>query len=322
MGSAPVTAASPVELSVIVVSYNTRELLARCLQSLAPASPQVAPEIIVVDNASRDGSAEMLVRESPRVTFIANTTNLGFARAVNQGIRASRGAFLALVNSDAEASAGSLDALVAFLKNRPAVGAVGPQILLPDGRRSNSCFRFPNLIRPYLNFEVLRGVCGDYFSLAYPAASPVLVNGGAVDWLSGACLMLRRKALDQVGLLDERFFMYFEDTDLCRRLRRGGWVVWYLPAVRVVHQVGQSSGRDRERLRLELRRSCLHYFRTHHPGPVAWAVRGLVAGGAVARLALGRWPLRRSPAAPAGDSATERQIIRLALLGSGREGRS
>ena len=291
----------PVELSIIVVSYNTRELLARCLRSLAPAAIGTPHEIVVVDNASRDASVEMVQAEFPRVTCLVNTANLGFARAVNRGILASRGESLVLFNSDAEASAGSFDGLAAFLGDHPSVGAVGPHTLLPDGRPCQSCFRFPNLIRPYLNFDVLRRISGNAFSLSYPWGSPVMQEGGEVYWLSGACLMLRRRALDQVGLLDERFFMYFEDTDLCRRLRRAGWSVWYMPKISVVHRVGQSSERERERLHLELRRSCLHYFRTHHPGPVAWGVRAFVFGGALVRLA-------KNP-----HGATERRIIRLAL---------
>ncbi len=309
-----------ISLSIIVVSYDTRELLCRCLASLGPAARATPQEIIVVDNASRDGSAEMVRREFPGAIVIANTGNVGFGRAANQGIRAGRGEFLALVNSDAEAAPGSLDGLVGFLRANPSVGAVGPRILLPDGRVSSSCFRYPSLFRPYLNFEALRRVFGERFNLSYPPASPILQEGGEVDWLSGACLVLRRKALDEIGLLDEHFFMYFEDTDLCRRLRRGGWAVWYLPEVRVVHGVGGSSGENRARLHLELRRSCLHYFRTHHSRPVFWAVRALVFGGALLRLARG--PFRRSRAGTAPDPATERQIMRLALEGRSREGGS
>lgn len=312
----------PVELSIVVVSYNTRELLAACLRSLPPASGRTAHEIIVVDNASGDGSAEMVGREFPAVAVIANTANVGFARAANQGIRATRGELIALVNSDAETPPGSLDRLVAFLRAHPGVGAVGPQIRLPDGRPCHSCFRFPSLVRPYLNFRFLRRISGETFSLAYPADSPLLREGGEVDWLSGACLALRRKALDQVGLLDEHFFMYFEDTDLCRRLRRAGWSVWYLPEVHALHRVGQSSTGDPERLRLELRRSALHYFGTHHPGPIFWAVRGVVLLGALLRLTLARGPFSRAYAGQRADPATERRIIRLALGGRLREGAS
>lgn len=165
-------------------------------------------------------------------------------------------------------------------------------MLLPDGRPVNSCFRFPSLIHPYLNVRALRGIVGDSFSLGYPPLSPLLKTGGPVDWLSGACLVLRRKALGQVGLMDEHFFMYFEDTDLCRRLGRAGLSVWYWPQVGVVHHVGGSSRSDRGRLRLELRRSCLHYFRTHHSRPDFWAVRGVMLGGAALRSPAGAWKAR------------------------------
>lgn len=296
-----------VELSIIVVSYNTRALLARCLTSLAAAAHETGQEIIVVDNASGDGSAEMVRRDFPGVRCIANAANVGFARAVNQGIRVSRGEWLVLVNSDAEVFPGSLDALVAFLRAQPTVGAVGPQIRFPDGRVCQSCFRFPTLFRPYLNFEVVRRVAGDAFSLSYPPGAPPRAEGGEVDWLSGACLVLRRKALDQVGLLDEHFFMYFEDTDLCRRLHGAGWSVWYRPQIHVFHRVGQSGTGERERLHVEMRRSALHYFRVHHPGPVSWAVRALVFAAALWRLARGGAPVR----------AVERRIMRLALFGSG-----
>jgi N-acetylglucosaminyl-diphospho-decaprenol L-rhamnosyltransferase len=295
-----VTAA--VELSVVVVSYNTRALLRRCLASLGAAAAGTPHEVVVVDNASRDGSLEMVAREFPAVRAVANPANVGFARAANQGIRESGGALVALLNSDAEATAGSLTALAAVLAGDPRIGAAGPQTRFPDGRVCQSCFRFPSLTRPAVNFRWVRRLAGEAFSLSYPPGDPRLAEGGEVDWLSGACLLLRRKALDAVGLLDERFFMYFEDTDLCRRLHRAGWAVRYVPRIHVVHHVGQSSRGEAERLRVELRRSALVYFRTHHRAPVVWAMRALMLAGALLRLASG----------PRGRE-TERQIIRLAL---------
>lgn len=303
------TAASPVELSVIVVSYNTRELLARCLRSLAPASPQTAHEIIVVDNASRDGSVEMLGRQFPWVTSIANTTNLGFARACNQGVRESRGRNLLFLNADTEPQPGSVSGLVGYLGDHPRVGAVGPRLRHPDGGWPRSCFRFPTLMRPLLNFRLVRRVAGDRFGLPYPSDDPRVREGGPVDWLSGACLLIRQEALEAAGLFDERYFMYLEDTDLCRRLWGAGWEVVFWPRAEVLHVGGASSRGHAVRLGIEHQRSRLIYFSTHHPGVVYLSVRCLAGLAALGRGLCSLARLRHE------ELRAEASILRLALWG-------
>ncbi|MGH7278091.1 MAG: glycosyltransferase family 2 protein, partial [Candidatus Rokuibacteriota bacterium] len=178
-----------------------------------------------------------------------------------------------------------------------------------DGGAARSCFRFPSLLRPYLNLRLLRAVVGERFGLPYEWTDARVREGGVVDWLSGACLLLRREALEAAGLLDERYFMYFEDTDLCRRLWRAGWEVAFWPAVEVLHE-GGASGRGLEgRLALEQRRSCLIYFATHHPGLVYAVVRAITAVAAFLRGV--RWVASRR----ADGLRIEAKIMRLAVYG-------
>lgn len=300
---------SPMDLSVIVVNYNTCGLLVRCLASLAPASVGMPYEVIVVDNASRDGSAAAVAGQFPGVALIANRENLGFARACNQGSKQARGEHLLFLNGDTEPRPGSLSGLVAYLRDHPRVGAVGPRLRNPEAGHPRSCFRFPSLTRPQLNFRLVRCLVGERFGLAYPLDDARVLGGGPVDWLSGACLLLRRQAFEAVGCFDERYFMYFEDTDLCRRLWAARWEVVFWPEVEVLH-VGGASAQGREvRLSIELQRSRLIYFATHHPGMVYGLVRCMAGIAAVVRSAAWLAGLR-------GEGLrAEARILGLALRG-------
>ncbi len=297
------------DLSIVIVSYNTRALLARCLGALPAATGGLRWEAIVVDNASADGSPAAVSREFPDATLLVNDDNVGFARACNRGARAARGSAILFLNSDAEPRPASLTGLVGYLRDHPRVGAAGPRLRDPAGGRPRSCFRFPSLARPHLNFRLVRGLVGERFSLAYPADDRRFTGGGPVDWLSGACLLLRREALDAVGLFDERYFMYFEDIDLCRRLWAGGWEVVFWPGVEVVHAGGASAHGHSARLAVEHQRSRLIYFSTHHPGLVSGLIRLLAAAGALWRGARTLARLR-----PEG-LRTEARILGLALRG-------
>ena len=297
------------DLSIIIVSYNTRAHLRRCLRALPAGASGVQWEAIVVDNASSDGSPVVVAREFPDTTLIVNSDNVGFARACNRGARAARGESILFLNSDAEARPASLAALVGCLREQRRAGAVGPQLRHPDGGRPRSCFRFPSLTRPHLNFGFLRRLVGERFSLTYPVDDPRLGQGGPVDWLSGACLLVRRDALDAVGPFDERYFMYFEDTDLCRRLWKAGWEVVFWPGVEVVHVGGVSARGHGPRLSVELQRSRLIYFATHHPGLVSGLVRVLAGLAALVRCARALARLRPEGLRP------EARILGLALRG-------
>jgi len=299
----------PLDLSVIIVSYNTRHHLARCLRALPAATADLDSQVIVVDNASRDGSLEMLRHDFPAVTVIANRDNVGFARACNAGLAAAEGRFLLLLNSDTVPAPGSLSALVRYARAYPRAGAVGPRLRAADGKPARSCFYFPSLTRPYLNSAVFRRLFGERFGLPYAWEHPCLRDGGAVDWLSGACLLLRREALAAAGALDERYFMYFEDTDLCRRLWRAGWQVVYWPAVEVVHEGGASARGHEGRLSVEHRRSALIYFSTHHGGVVYGVVRAITVAAALSRAVPSLLRRRR-----------ERLRVEASILGLGLRG--
>jgi len=254
-----------IDVSVVIVSYNTRELLRDCLRSVSDQSKEVAVEAIVVDNASQDESQSMVKTEFPFVTLLENTENLGFAKANNLGIRASKGRYVALVNSDVVVLEGCLQRLVRFMDAHPAVGMVGPRILNADRSLQPSCRTFPSL---WNNFSQAIGLSrlfprssffGDW-SMKYWAHDTVR----EVDALSGCFWMLRQKALDEVGLLDERFFMYGEDLDWCRRFHDAGWGVHFYPEAEAVHFGGASSASAPVKFFLEMQKADLQYWKKHH----------------------------------------------------------
>src|ERR1700722_13610608 len=222
-------------LCIIIVSYNVRDRLRDCLRDLS------GQRVIVVDNASSDSSAAMVRAEFPAVELIANTDNRGFAAACNQGIAASTEEFILILNPDTLATPAALQALLDVMRAEPHAGACGPRIVNPDGSLQPSCRRFPTLPRLLLDEFGLGKLFprskffGDY-RMTWWAHDQLR----EVDQLMGAALLLRRAALEQVGTFDERFFMYFEEVDLCLRLRDAGWKVLFVPAAKVIHHGGQS----------------------------------------------------------------------------------
>jgi N-acetylglucosaminyl-diphospho-decaprenol L-rhamnosyltransferase len=250
-----------VDLTVVVVSYNTRELLARCLEAVRAARDELVVELIVVDNASRDGSAAMVAEQFPEAALIANGTNLGFGRANNQALARARGRYVLLLNPDTVAHADALRELVRFADSRPEAGAVGARLEYEDGRLQHSAFRLPDLRQALFGFfdvvPIDSPINGRYRPERYSRAFPA-------EHLLGAGLLLRREALEQVGAFDPRYFMYFEETDLCARLRRAGWENVYTPTARVVHVSAASTSASRERMSVEFHRSQAYFYRKHH----------------------------------------------------------
>lgn len=252
------------ELSIVVLSWNTRELLQSCLESLERAHDTVMRELIVVDNASADGSAEMVRERFPAAQLLVNARNEGYARGNNLGIAASRGEFVLLLNSDTEVRDGSLDKLVGFLREHRGHGAVGAGLQNADGSIQPCCMRFPTLLVP-LFFDMnldkrwpRNPVMRRYFMRDYDHRT-----SRDVDQPPGACLLLRREVLETVGLFDEELWLYFNDVDLCRRIRRAGWRIHYLVEAPVVHHVGQSTKRFSTRV-VEWHRNRLAYYRKHY----------------------------------------------------------
>lgn len=257
-----------VDLAVIIVSYNTRDDLVACLRSLNEPPPAVSHDIVVVDNASADGSADA-ARAFTGVRVIEAGANVGFARANNIGIRASESELILLLNSDTIVPPGAIDALVADLRSHRETGIVGPRIVDGEGRPEIS---FGRMIGP-LN-ELLQKTRGRlYVRGVRPVATAVqrLVRSEHYpDWVSGACLLVRRDVAREVGLLDERFFIYAEDVDFCAMVRARGHRIRFTPAAEIVHHRGRSVAKNRAHVSEAYRRSQLAFYEKHHPGWTPW----------------------------------------------------
>jgi N-acetylglucosaminyl-diphospho-decaprenol L-rhamnosyltransferase len=253
----------PPDLSIIIVSFNARADLERCLASLHQAPPTASHEIIVVDNHSADGSADA-ARRWRGVHVVETGANLGFARANNVGIRASRGENLLLLNSDTIVPAGAVDGLVEELRRDESVAVVGPRLVDAAGRAELS---FGRMIGPFNELRQKVLVRGQQRNVAVIAA---LVDRATSrprfpDWVSGACLLVRRHDADAVGLLDERYFMYVEDVDFCAAIRARGRRVRFSPAVTVAHLRGRSAATARAATDAAYRHSQLAFYEKHHP---------------------------------------------------------
>ena len=256
---------TPVSLSVVIVSWNAKAYLEECLQSLAEDVYDGPMEIVVVDNASSDGSADMVKRQFPAVTLIRNAANLGFSRANNIGIRRCTGDYIALVNSDIHVLKGCLSELVAFCESQADVGVVGPKIIGRDGKRQVSHKGFPRLWNSLcraLALDVLLPRMALFNGYLQWHEAPDGVT--PVDILSGCFLVAKRRAIDQVGLLDERFFIYGEDMDWCKRFWHAGWQVVFVPFAEAIHYGGASSSNAPLRFSIEMQRADCQYWAKHH----------------------------------------------------------
>ena len=244
------------KLSVIIVSYNVRLLLEACLQSVEKALKGIDGEIFVVDNHSSDDSVTYLEPRFPDVHFIANKENLGFARANNQAIRQSQAEYVLLLNPDTVVYENTLRDSLAFLDAHPEAGGVGVRMLTRDGDPAPESRRA--VPTPWIAFLKMIGFSSKYYMSHLPWDQP-----GQIEVISGAYCMLRHKALDQIGLLDEDFFMYGEDIDLSYRLLKGGWQNWYLP-LDIIHYKGESTQKSSFRYVHVFYQAMLIFFRKHY----------------------------------------------------------
>jgi hypothetical protein len=274
--------AAPPDVSVIIVSWNTRALTMACLESLPAAARTTTWDAWVVDNASTDDSVAAIRAAAPHVRLIANADNVGFAVANNQGIAASRGRYVLLLNSDTVMAAGSLDVLVALADARPRCGVGGPMLLNPDGTYQTGPTPFPTLWNEVL---AVTGLGRRLTYRGFPSRSAArAATVQRADYVGGACMLARREAIAEVGGLDEGYFMYSEEPDWCWRMRAAGWEVWYTPDARITHFGGQSTGQVRDAMLIALYRSKVRFFRQHRS---RWQAAGLTA------VILGLWPARR-----------------------------
>ena len=266
------------KVSIVIVNWNTRTLLADCLTSIYGNPPTGAFEVLVVDNASTDGSVALVRHQFPLATLIVNEANVGFAAANNVGIRESKGEYILLLNSDTRVLPGALDELVKFLENHLGAGAAGSRLLNPDGSLQHSCSPLPTLVSEGMHL----------FHLDYRRRRAMrdwdVNRPRQVDVLLGACLLVRREALEHVGVLDEGYFMYSEEVDFCRRLQEAAWTLHWVPQSQIVHYGGQSTRQLATAMFLRLYASKLRYFRKHDGAATGRVYKAILLAGAVFRL--------------------------------------
>ncbi len=266
-------------LDIVIVAYRCRDHLRRCLASVERHAPAGA-HVWVVDNDSRDGTVKMVRDEFPSVSLIESGENAGFARATNRGIAAGSAPYALALNPDTELREDTLSTLLELMEEHPEIGIAGPRLEQPDGTFDHASRRsFPTVLGALGHFSGVgrrfeRGPLAQY-------RAPE-VERGQVDAVNGAFMLIRRAALEKVGLFDEGYWMYMEDLDLCFRFKEAGWVTWYEPSVSAVHLKGGSAGRRSPRLVLAFHSGMLRFYRTHHaPGApqgvatvVRWGIRG------------------------------------------------
>jgi GT2 family glycosyltransferase len=297
------------DLSIIIVNWNTRDWLLKCIASLYKALGQWKSEIIVVDNASQDDSVKAVSGKYPGVQIIQNEQNLGFSKANNRGIRRASGRYIALVNSDALVREETFDRMIPYMDAHPGIGLIGPKVLNPDSslQLQSRPRHFPTLWRLLCQAT---GLNASYSSLLYYSAG----STKEVDILGGCFWLLRKETLDAVGLLDERFFIYAEDVDWCRRLSHTRWKALYYPVAEILHYAGASSDKAPVRFFLEMYRSNLIYWEKHYgrPGQLAyWVIMML---NRTLRVLTGGIPFLLGLERKKRESAARRDVICLRWL--------
>ena len=265
------------DLSIVIVSWNVADLLGACLESIYSGAQsrlggdsvlrvgERTVEVFVVDNASTDGSVEMVRSKYPHVSVIASEVNLGFTRGNNLALERCRGRYVLLLNPDTELVGDALTGMVEHMEGHLDVGLLGPRLVHSDGTTQSSRRRFPTLATALMEGTLLHQwwPCNPW-ARSYHMADSDDDFTQSVDWVSGACMLVRRRAIDQVGLLDEAFFMYSEEMDWCRRMVDAGWRVVYLPTASVIHHEGQSSDQVVAERHIHFQTSKVTYFRKHH----------------------------------------------------------
>ena len=272
------------DLSIIIVNYKAKTLLRECLDSIYHSTTNLCFEIWLIDNASRDNTAKWAREYFPEVKLIENRWNSGFSKAVNQGIGKSQGKYLLLLNPDTKMADDGMDQILKFMEENPEVGICGPKMIDEKSKLLYSCRSFPNY---YTSISSSQSLLNRFFpqnllSKRYLLKGLDRAEVREVDWVSGSCLFARRKMLEEIGLLDENYFMFCEDVDLCLRAKKGGWKVFYFPLLTIVHQIGGSTSLNPLRAKLEHHRSVYYFFKKHYrPNRI---LRFLVFSGLLLRL--------------------------------------
>jgi N-acetylglucosaminyl-diphospho-decaprenol L-rhamnosyltransferase len=296
-------------LTVVVVSYNVERLLGACLEALRAAiarAPDLPTRVVVVDNASRDGSVALVRERFPEFEVRALDRNLGFSAGNNVALRDADGPFVLLLNPDTEVRDDAPAALVRFLEAHPKAGTVGGRLVYPDGSFQHSVFRFPTLPMAFLDFfPINHRLTDSRLNGRYP--SGWYDRPFEVDHPLGACVCIRREVLDQVGLMDEGYFMYAEEVDLCWRIKRAGWQVWYTPDATIVHHQGASTSQFRGEMLVQLHRSRYRFFERSYGRGFARLARLIVALGVIREWLRAAWQRTRGRMS-AGDWRARREV--------------
>ena len=292
------------DLSIIIVNRNTKELLLDCIGSVYATVPPLSFEILVVDNASSDGSAGVARRSFPEIRCIENDTNLGFAKANNIAMRQAHGRYVVLLNTDAVLTPSALATIVDFMDRNRKVAICGGQLLNDDGSLQNSIANVPTLATELLNKSLLRRL----FPRRFPGKECRFDQPLPVESIVGACMVVRREAIDKVGLLDESYFFFFEETDWCLSMKKNGWLVFSHPQARIYHLQGETARKNIAAARIEYWRSRYVFFRKHY-SPVILA---LLATGLIVKLFVSL--LVQSAASPFSRGARARLGINTRLL--------
>jgi hypothetical protein len=293
------------DLTVSIVNYNTKEFLLNCLQSLYEGTDEISFEVFIIDNNSIDDTIEMTKEKFPQIKLICNSTNVGFSKANNQAIQQGSGRYILLLNPDTKVLKGTLEKMVVFLDGNPQVGVLGCKILNPDGSLQISTFGFPSLIKEFFNITSLgnlvppnaffRKLLGKHLSKIFKNTLTRYWDHDQsrdVDYVMGACFMIRRNAIDQVGLLDENFFMYVEDAEWCFRFKKSGWQIRYEPNMSVIHYANRTCSADLDlnsKLFIEYYKGILYFFQKHHQKIKQFILRGMLVGICSLRIMIERF---------------------------------
>jgi GT2 family glycosyltransferase len=275
-----------VDLSVIILNWNTWDETRDCLNSIYGQAHRHAIEVIVADNASSDGSRESVRDEFPQTCLVAHSTNLGFCAGNNRAVPATSGRYVLFLNSDTVVTEGALDALIDFADASPDIGIVGPKLLNLDGSLQYSCRRFPNLGAGFFrNTPLGRLFPKNRYTQDYLMSDWDHASVRDVDWVSGAALFIRREALEQTDGFDEGFYMYCEDVDLCYRAHEFGWRVVYYPEAVIYHIIGRSTNKVPTRMTYAFHRSMYRFYKKHYARKTSLFVRPLIIPGLILRSA-------------------------------------
>lgn len=255
------------DVSIVIVNWNTRDILRGCLKSIYEQTVKSKIEVIVIDNASGDGSVDMLKSEFPHVVSIENSENRGYAAGVNQGIAVAKGRYVLVLNSDTIICNNAIEKTMRYADRHPEAAVIGCQVLEDSDKIQMTCFRFPSLTNLFLSafglakvFKYNR-VLGREWMLWWDRKSE-----RQVDVVSGSCMLVRWEAIEQVGGMDEDYFLYYEETDWCYRFAKAGWEMRFWPGVKIIHCHGgrNSSKQEAVKMFVQMQKSCLTFFRKHH----------------------------------------------------------